>query len=245
MFQPASLKGDSPTPVDERIRKKYFVLYIIIIILSFLPLAFFEIIYVNLLWKDPYLWLFFLLIPLNLLITIYITTFGALVISGLFLIIIKLIYPPKEGIFKRSPEDRDYLFWNIRNYVKKWPLWISTTNPFPWFKNRFVLRFFGVKIGKHTICDNSWISSEFITVGDDVIIGMNSTVLSFGIEQDKFIIKRISIDDGATIGAKCVLLPGTVVKKDAKLSGHSYTDYNQVLNEDSIYSGHPAKIQSG
>ena len=33
MFQPASLKGDSPTPIDERIRKKYLIIYVLITVI--------------------------------------------------------------------------------------------------------------------------------------------------------------------------------------------------------------------
>lgn len=121
---------------------------------------------------------------------------------------------------------------------------MTASNPFPWFKNRFTLRFFGVKIGKKTICDNSWISSEFVSIGKNVIIGMNSSVLSFGIEQDKFILKKVEIENNVIIGAKCVLLPGTHIKQNASLSAHSYTKHNAILKENIIYKGHPAKILS-
>jgi acetyltransferase-like isoleucine patch superfamily enzyme len=161
----------------------------------------------------------------------------------LFLTIIKLLFPPKEGIFSRDISDKNYLFWNLRNIAKKWPLFISASNPFPWLKNRFILRFFGVKIGKKAICDTCWISSEFIYIGRNVIIGMGSTLLSFGIEQDKFILKRIQVEDNVLIGAKCVLLPGTIMKNNSKLSAHSYTNFNDILKENSIYSGHPAKLK--
>ncbi|HEC39818.1 MAG TPA: hypothetical protein ENI29_16385 [bacterium] len=117
------------------------------------------------------------------------------------------------------------------------------SNPFPWLKNRFTLKFFGVKIGKNGISDNSWISSEFVEIGNNVIIGMGSTLISFGIEQDKFILKQIQVEDGVLIGAKCVILPGTIINKQAKLSAHSYTMIDDVLKENSIYSGHPAKLK--
>ncbi len=244
MFQPVSLKGDSPSPIDERIRSKYLILYIGIIILSLVPFSIFEYSYVIYFWSKTGYWLFFILLPLNVLAAIYIIQFSAILISVLILKIVNLLHVPKEGNFKRSLEDRDYLFWNIRNFVKKCPLYVAASNPFPWFKNRFTLRFFGVKIGKKTICDNSWISSEFVSIGANVIIGMNSTILSFGIEQDNFILRKIRVESGALIGAKCVLLPGTVMEQNSKLSVHSYTSYDQVLKENSIYLGHPAKLKT-
>ena len=244
MFQPASLKGESPVPIDEGIRNKYIVIYILIIILSFIPCSLFEYWYVIFFWTETLIWLFFLLIPLNALVAIYIIQFSAILSSVLILKVINLIHAPKEGIYKRSLEDSDYLFWNIRNIIKKWPLYVMASNPFPWFKNRFTLRFFGVKIGRRTICDNSWISSEFVSIGKNVIIGMNSSVLSFGIEQDNFILKKVSVENNVVIGAKCVVLPGTLMKQDASLSAHSYTNHNAILEENSIYKGHPAKLKN-
>ncbi|MBY9007873.1 MAG: hypothetical protein KGD63_14120 [Candidatus Lokiarchaeota archaeon] len=243
MFQPASLKLDSPSPVDERLRNKYIIIYFMIITLSFLPVSFFEYFYIRYLWKEDTYWIFFLFIPLNIFINLYILQLGALSFSFLFLTIGKLIHYPKEGVFIRDINDKDYRYWNLRNMIKKWPLFIMATHPFPWLKNRFTLRFFGVKIGKRTICDNCWISSEFVEIQDNVIIGMGSTILSFGIEQDKFIIKKIIIKSDVLIGAKCVLLPGTRIEKKAKLGALSYTGYNSILKEDSIYIGNPAKLK--
>ena len=110
-------------------------------------------------------------------------------------------------------------------------------------KNRFTLRFFGVKIGKKVFCDTCWISSEFVEIGKNVIIGMGSTLLSFGIEQDKFILKKIHVEDNVVIGAKCVLLPGTIVKRNTKLAAYTYTNYNQILRENSVYIGNPAILK--
>jgi acetyltransferase-like isoleucine patch superfamily enzyme len=242
MFSPASLKGDSPTPIDENIRNKIILLYWFIIFISFIPVSILEYCYIIILWRVPYYFLFLILLPINIFIIIHVLQISALIFASLVLKIINLIHFPKEGFFKRDINDRDYFFWNVRNIVKKWPLFITSSNPFPWFKNRFALRFFGVKIGKKNICDNSWISSEFVKIGENVIIGMNSTVLTFGIEQDNFIIKKIEIQNNALIGAKCVLLPGTVVLNDAKLAAHSYTNYDSILQEGKIYSGHPAKL---
>jgi acetyltransferase-like isoleucine patch superfamily enzyme len=244
MFQPASLKGQSPTPIDDVIRNKYLILYVLIILLSFIPLSLFEYYYIIFFWNDGGYLLFLILLPFNIILAIYILHFSAILISFLFLGIVKLIHQPKEGIFKRDINDKDYFYWNLRNLIKKWPLFLIASNPLPWCKNRFTLKFFGVKIGKNSICDNTWISSEFVSIGRNVIIGMASTIISFGIEQDKFILKKISIEDNALIGAKCVLLPGTRIKKGAKLSAHSYTDFNQVLEENLIYAGHPAKLKN-
>ena len=236
------MKGESPVPVDERIRRKLLPLYYIIIIISFLPISILEYYYILVFWRDPFYILFLLVFPFNIVIVIYLLQLSALIIAGLILKITNLIHSPKEGDFHRDIKDKEYLFWNIRNIIKKWPLFLTSSNPFPWCKNRFSLRFFGVKIGKHSIVDNSWLSSEFLNVGKNVILGMNSTIITFGIEQDKFFIKKIHIEDEVLIGAKCSILPGTHIKRGAKLIAHSYTNFDEILEEQKLYGGHPAKI---
>ncbi|MFO8018913.1 MAG: DapH/DapD/GlmU-related protein [Promethearchaeia archaeon] len=243
MFQPASLKGDSPTPIDEKIRKKYLFIYFIIILMSLIPSVLFEYYYFILLWKPDLRIYFFLLSPLNIISVIYILQCSALIISKIALTLCNLLHYPKEGVFERNIKDKDYLFWNIRNIIKKWPLYISATNPFPWLKNRFTLRFFGVKIGKNCICDNAWISSEFIEVGNNVIIGMGSTILSFGMDHNKFFLRKITIEDNVTIGAKCVILPGAHLQENVKVSAHSYVNFEQNLRENGIYKGHPVELK--
>jgi hypothetical protein len=208
-----------------------------------IPLILFEYTYVFFLWKpEGYFWFFFLS-PFNVVLALYLLQFSALLISFLLITICNLRYHPKEGTFKRDIEDKAYRYWTLRNIIKKWPLYITATHPFPWLKNRFSLRFFGVKIGKKGLCDNAWISSEFVEIGKDVIIGMGTTILSFGIEQNKFIIDKISIKNGVSIGAKCVLLPGTKIGENVKLNAHSYTSYDQQLLENKIYKGRLAKIK--
>ncbi|MBD3197940.1 MAG: hypothetical protein GF317_23015 [Candidatus Lokiarchaeota archaeon] len=243
MFQPASLKGGSSTPVDERLRYKYFPFYLLVIFLSVIPIVLFEYFYITFFWKEPFYIIFFILIAFNIVITLYLLQFSALLISSLLIIIVKLIHNPNIGVFKRNLNNKEYKYWNLRNMIKKWPLFIVATNPFPWLKNRVALRFFGTKIGRNCLCDNSWISSEFVEIGKNVIIGMGSTILSFGIEQEKLILKKIRIADNVIIGAKCVILPGTKIHEGAKLNSHSYTLYDQELKKYQIYSGHPAELK--
>ncbi len=244
MFQPASLKGISPTPVDEEIRKRYLFLYIINIMFSFFPFSVYELFYYSWLWNSQYYILFFILIPFNFLIGIYIIQFSAVIFASFLIALLNLMHPPKEGVFDRSRFNKDYLFWNVRNLIKKWSLLVSASNPFPWCKNRFMLRFFGTRIGSRTLCDNSWISPEYVSIGKNVIIGMGSVILSHGLEQEKLIIKKVCIEDNVLIGAKCVLLPGTVIKKNSCLSAHSYTDRDEILEENGVYWGHPARLKT-
>lgn len=242
MSGPTSMKLGSPTPVNSRILKKYLILYLIIIFMSSIPLSLFEYYYYQFLWVPGLIPLFWIFLPINIVAAIYILLVCSILVSRLFLSIVNLIHKPKEGIFKRDLVDTDFKYWNIRNIIKKWPFYISATNPLPWLKNRFVLRFFGVKIGKHSACDQAWISSEFVSIGKNTICGISSAILSYGIEQDKFFLKKIVIGDNVVMGTKVVLMPGTQVGDNAKIFAHSYTTPGQVIEANKAYGGHPAKL---
>ncbi len=158
--------------------------------------------------------------------------------------LINLIHVPREGIFVRNLSNADYYFWNLRNLIKKWPLLVMASNPFPWCKNRFTLRFFGTSIGKQCLCDNCWISSEFVSIGNNVIIGAGTVIISHAIEPDVLILKRIRIENNVLIGAKCIIMPGTVIQEGVKLSGHSFTLRDQILEKGLIYHDNPAILKS-
>jgi carbonic anhydrase/acetyltransferase-like protein (isoleucine patch superfamily) len=56
-----------------------------------------------------------------------------------------------------------------------------------------------------------------------------------------FIIKKTVIEDNVMIGAQSVVMPGTHIKKNSILGGHSMTSVGQELEESYIYIGAPAK----
>ena len=106
----------------------------------------------------------------------YILQLSAVSFSFLFLTILKLLHEPKEGIFKRDVKDKDYLYWNLRNLVKKWTLFITASNPFPWFRNRFILRFFGVKIGKNSVVGAGSVVTKDVKP-NTIIVGVPAKVI--------------------------------------------------------------------
>ena len=105
MFQPASLKGDSPTPLDERLRRKYLIIYSIIISFSFIPCILFEYAYLTIFWKEGLYLIFFLLSPLNIIVLIYLLQFSAILISVLILTLINIIF--LRNILKNGEIDSD------------------------------------------------------------------------------------------------------------------------------------------
>jgi acetyltransferase-like isoleucine patch superfamily enzyme len=152
---------------------------------------------------------------------------------------VNLIHKPKEGVFKRKKEDRDYLFWSLRAVIKKWPIWLTRFVPLH-FADYLLYRFFGVKSSFSNSLTDFTIDSEFIEIGKGTVIGKGSFIRSSMIIDDFLVIKKVIIEENVTIGSQCYISPGTHVGKKAILLSFSITNLDQKLAPNAIYSGNPA-----
>ena len=62
---------------------------------------------------------FFFVIGLLILIT------GTTIIAKFFLMITNLFHHPREGVFERDKNDKDYCYWSLRAVIRKWPIWLA------------------------------------------------------------------------------------------------------------------------
>ena len=79
-----------------------------------------------------------------------------------------------------------------------------------------------MKIGKDGINRDVWITPEFVEIGDNVVIGYATSILSNVIEADKLIIKKIVISDNVMIGANVTLFPGVKIEQNSIITAGSY-----------------------
>jgi acetyltransferase-like isoleucine patch superfamily enzyme len=237
MSVPSSLKV-GPNTTLTLAKKRYIVLYIFLIWITLFSIQF----EFWLFWKlyEPKFIHFVLFLPLAAFI-IYITSIlVSLIFSKIILVIVNLIHRPHEGVFLRHISDRDYRYWSLRNTIKKWPIWISHKFPFP-FMDNICFKMFGVKTKYSNSLFEGWIDTEFIEFGKDVVVGQGAVVQSSVIVGNLFIIRKTIIEDNAVIGSQSILMPGTHMKKNSILGGHSMTTIGQELEESWIYLGAPAK----
>ena len=127
-----------------------------------------------------------------------------------------------------------------------------------------ILKLFGSKIGKGviikpgvnikypwllTIGDYSWIGEDVwidnlaqVTIGLNCCISQGALLLcgnhNFRSETFDLIVKPITIEDGAWVGAKSVVCPGVTVKEDAIITVGSVA--TKSLDAATIYQGNPA-----
>ncbi|MBY9018623.1 MAG: hypothetical protein KGD66_07310 [Candidatus Lokiarchaeota archaeon] len=222
------------------VKRKYLILYILLIWISILPGLLELWAYWQALWNDIRPLHFYVYLPL-LLIAIYITTvLAAVIFTKIVLIFVNILHKPKEGVFLRDRSDRDYRYWSLRNTIKKWPTWLAHKFPFPFLDN-LCFKMFGVKTTFSNSLFEGWVDTEFITFGKNVVCGQGAIIQSSVIMGNFLIIRKTVIEDNVRIGAHVIIMPGTHIGKNSILNTWSSTMVGQELEEGWIYNGGPAK----
>lgn len=80
---------------------------------------------------------------------------------------------------------------------------------------------------------------ELITLGEDVIVGYNTTILCHEFLVDEYRTGPVVIEDRATIGANTTILPGVTIGQGATVSAHSLV--NGDVPAGGFYGGVPAR----
>jgi acetyltransferase-like isoleucine patch superfamily enzyme len=256
MSAPSSVKLSATIPVDPRIIRKNLIGILIQIWVSLIPTSFliyslcapnsnsapFSFQYFISQWITIPIIGWIIIIPLFVVFLYYFTLFWVAFLTKIHIGWLNLLCKPKEGLFKRSLDDRDYVFWNKRNMARIFLFWLIKTIPFPWGKSWFGFRFFGIKVGKNCSLTDCWITSEFIEIGNNVKVGQGSCVYSFMLEPDKILISKVVLEDDTIIGPRTTVFAGTRIQARTILSAGSFTMPFQVLEPDSVYFGNPAEL---
>lgn len=227
MSTPVSIQ-DGSFSTNTLASKIFLVFFFTIIWVSILPLL----LEIYIFWKliDHNLFLLIYLLPFQIYFGYLILVIFSVLLTKLFLIIISLIHKPKEGVFKRIKQDRDYYFWSLRAVIKKWPIWVSKFIPLP-FVGKINLKWFGN-------------DSEFIKYGKNVSIGKGTSIKASIIFKTFLIIKKVRIGENVIIGSNSFIAPGTQIGKNDIIATMSATKLNQTLKPNSEASGFPIKSLS-
>jgi putative colanic acid biosynthesis acetyltransferase WcaF len=165
----------------------------------------------------------------------------------------------KTGDYKAGASKLKVLLWYLLNYY-------VLNSAFPWpygFKSR-LLRLFGATIGKGlviktkvriknpwrlTIGDDCWIGEsvwidnlEDVVLGSNVCISQGALLLTGNHDYTRsdfpYRLGKITIEDGAWIGAQSVVCPGVVCRTHAILTVSSVA--TKEMEAWQIYTGNPA-----
>ena len=163
-----------------------------------------------------------------------------LVISKLILVLFNILHKSKEGIFDLNRKDKDCYFFFLRKALKTFVFRMINYFPVPWIKI-FGFRLFNIDVSYSSGVLDSYIDSDFITIGKNTILGDGSIVMSSMIIRNSLMLKNVILKDGCTVGAYSVIAPGTIIGKNTIMGMGSCTQINQKLEDGWIYVGKPAK----
>ncbi|MFW9879599.1 MAG: DapH/DapD/GlmU-related protein, partial [Candidatus Thorarchaeota archaeon] len=223
------------------VRKRYLILYFLLMWASIIPLLLEFWVYWQLLWSYSRPVHFYTYLPLLGILMYVSIVFSAIIFAKIMLIIINTIHKPREGVFLRVPADRDYRYWSLRNTIKRWPVWLAHRFPFPGILDNICFKMFGVKTKISNSLFEGWVDTEMIEFGHDVVVGQGAIVQSAVIIGNLLIIRKTIIEEGVRIGSHSIVMPGTHIGQHCILAANSVTTVGQKLETGWIYVGIPAK----
>ena len=143
-----------------------------------------------------------------------------------------------------------------RNSLRLWPrivhpikvifyffiIYLARFSPSFQFKN-FLYRLVGVKVGHNASVGLMVVLDVFfpeqIEIGDNVVIGYNTTILGHEFLVREWRIGKVVIEKDVTIGANCTILPGVVIGEGSTVSAMSLV--NRDIPPHSFWGGVPVR----
>jgi hypothetical protein len=182
-------------------------------------------------------WVVFLL-PMELIGIAFVFFLTSLLLVRIAVSILSRKYPAAEGTFERDgPEQRAY---EARHFLKYYAIWLTRTAMFPWI-DKITYAVLGVHTGKTVVLHEAWVDTELLSIGDYSMMGMNSTIMSHALYQDRFVARKTIIDGHSIVGAYTVVAPGTHIGKLAVLGANSGTAIDQEIEPGFLFGGNPAR----
>jgi acetyltransferase-like isoleucine patch superfamily enzyme len=105
-----------------------------------------------------------------------------------------------------------------------------------------MLRLYGVKTGKNVhIASEVYIDSCLVELGNNVFIGLRTSISSHYHQDQYMILKEVKIGNDVTVGAHCIVAPGCDIGDNSILGAMSFLVPDQKMDSNSVYIGRPGK----
>lgn len=133
-------------------------------------------------------------------------------------------------------------FWKVaKNFIV---IELARITPFLAMKNWLYRQFLHMKVGKRTAfalkVTPDTMFPEMISVGDDTIIGFNTTILAHEYLIEEYRLGHVHIGNRVMIGANTTILPGVTIGDDAVVS--AMTLVNRDVPSGAMVGGNPMQL---
>ncbi|MFW9930250.1 MAG: acyltransferase [Candidatus Thorarchaeota archaeon] len=219
----------------------YFLLTIVVFLFSFFPEYIVFYLFFNYAIKNIAI---YFLSPLILTLA-YIASIVIFGVLHSFFVVKTLLPTPKEGVYNHHTDEGRLMALRLisDSLMKSMIKFISWV---PFVTNRILLpkllRLYGLKTGKNVhLASDVYIDSALVEIGNNVFIGIRTTVSSHYNQDQNLILKKIVIGNDVTIGAHSIVAPGVKIGNNSVLGAFSFLVPDQIMEANSTYVGSPAK----
>ena len=109
------------------------------------------------------------------------------------------------------------------------------------FAKPLVAKLFGAKIGKDIALGGHLVDPEFITIGDEAIIGQGSVVTAHAITSGYLVLAPVNIGARVTIGVNAVVMSGVEVGEGSVVTAGAVVPPDTKIPPGELWGGVPAK----
>ncbi|MGB7449864.1 MAG: Pls/PosA family non-ribosomal peptide synthetase [Ornithinimicrobium sp.] len=105
-----------------------------------------------------------------------------------------------------------------------------------------LLRLFGVHVGRRTLVDTTYVTEfDLVHLGDDVAVGTNASLQTHLFEDRVMKMSTVTVENGASVGTRAVVLYDAVVEERANLAPLSLAMKGETLPQETDWTGIPAQ----
>jgi hypothetical protein len=215
-----------------------YVVPVLIFGLGFIPFVLAGYIFV-LLFRGFLLW-FLILLPFFLYISIILTIYSQVFISGCCIKGLHLTYKP--GVFSYCLRDTTSFKWilvcSLYTPIRK----ILETVPIGKPKNTY-FRLLGMKLGTNSLVGGVIKDPCVTEIGDNTTIGEYSVIYGHihNYDDGTITISKVTIGSNCVIGAGAIIMPGAEIQDNVIVAAGAVVTKQQVLKRGKRYGGVPAK----
>jgi acetyltransferase-like isoleucine patch superfamily enzyme len=159
-------------------------------------------------------------------------------ITAFYLNILDKIYPFQEGSYDMNHPQ--FTLWKHHSVVGEMGRFVFKLF-FPYFFWSLFYIIWGAKLGRSATIGGILTDPLLTKVNAYAVVGKDSVLTCHTVVFNKFFIKPIIIDKGATVGIKAVIMPGVKIGENAIVAPGSVVLMDTRIPANEFWGGIPAK----